>query len=332
MILCFSHSVFSQVGSRPATASASPSSTGSNGILLPPSGALSDGIVHVSVTSCSMQPDSDSSKPPTAGDAATSHAQFDSPSEPVAAVSSLDTAPQSLCVPSVLQHGSSTRIGQGRAVESLPLSQCSPSGLQRSSSARIGSRVQTTGTGDTLVGFLQEQAKAPHAGTQAILPQPASGTHELFVGMVLTDFTIVPSARQHHIDSSRPTGTQCAVRQSAHNSTDGPPSDVAPASTQGSVGTSGQGSVNMAAESKQEHVGAESGPENMQEGMGDLMDGAVMLENPDGSVQYVVLTSDQQRAVQLSMQAKRSKNAELAEGSASQVNIRMHTVCLGCPL
>lgn len=298
---------------------------GSNGILLSPSSSLSDGIVHLSVTSGSMQPDSDSLRPPTAADAPTSHAQFDSPGEPVAAVSSLGPPPQSLCFPSVLQHSDSTR--KGRAVDSLPLSKCSPLGLQRSSSARVRSRVQATGTGNTLVGILQEQADVLHAGRQAILPQPASGTQELLVGMVMTDFTIAPSAGQHHIDSSRQSGTQCGVRQSTHNSTDCLPSDVASTSIQGSVETSGRSSVNMAADNKHQHGDAESVPQSMQEGMGDLTNGAVMLENPDGSVQYVVLTSDQQRAVQLSMQAKRNKDADPAEGSASQVNLRMHTVC-----
>ncbi len=41
-----------------------------------------------------------------------------------------------------------------------------------------------------------------------------------------------------------------------------------------------------------------------------LAGGAVLLHNPDGSVQYVVLTSDEQKAVQLKMQARQDQSTK----------------------
>ena len=196
-----------------------------------------------------------------------------------------------------------------------------------SSSPRKSARVQA-GVGDTLAGFLQEQPKPPYVDSQATLPQPASGPHELFVGMVMADFTFHPSAGQQHSNSSssNETETQHNARQST---TTGPaPSTTAPSSAPGSVGVSGMCSACTAAGCKQEQQGAGKAVlQSMELPVDDLTDGAVMLQNPDGSVQYVVLTSDEQRAVQLSMQAKRNKEAETAETSAYQVST-MQDMCM----
>lgn len=278
-----------------------------------------------------MQPTSVSLNPPTAADSLTSSPQFGSPSKPLAAFSSAGAPLTPLCSPQVLQSTSSAR--NSGTVDSLPQPQCSSSTFQRSTSATKGTRVESKGAGDTLAGLLQDQAKVPHVGAQTILPQPASGTHELFVGMVLTDFTIVPSAGQQRLDSSHCSEAQCGVRQSMKNRPGCPSSSEASVSMQGSVQMPSGCSGCMATKGKQEHGDAKSAPgsESVQQGMGDLTNGAVMLENPDGSVQYVVLTSDQQRAVQLSMQAKRKKDAKAAESSAYQVRIRTHMHALRVP-
>lgn len=53
---------------------------------------------------------------------------------------------------------------------------------------------------------------------------------------------------------------------------------------------------------------------------GSLTGGAVLLQNPDGSLQYVMLTGEDQIAVQLSLKAKQAKQAQQeAAGTNFQV-------------
>ena len=266
-----------------------PASTVSNEFLSPPSGSQSDGTVHLSVTSSGTQPTSQSSKPPTPADALPSSIgciQLGSPHKPVA----ISSASQSQCFPPVC------------------------------SLARTSGRVQAD-AGDTLAGFLQEQTEVPHVHPEVILPQPALDTHELFVGMVTTDFTF--AAGQQQSNSSCKIDSQCGTRQSPNNGP-GLPSALECSGMQGSVHMSGRCSGCVTADCKQQHVDAQTAPQSVELSVADLTSGAVMLQNPDGTVQYVVLTSDEQRAVQLSMQAKRNKEAGTAEGSAYQVTTRRH--------
>lgn len=273
-------------GTHEAAASHSTAASTSNGrSRVPSSGSQSDGIVLLSVKSADTQPSSHSLTPSTAAFVQSSSRgclQLDSPHKPPA-------------------------ISSG----------CIPWDLPLSSSARKSGRAP----GDTLAGFLQEQAKAPNVGAQAILPQPASGTPELFVGMVTTDFTVVPSAGQHHSNGSCQTDSQCDARQSQSSS----PACLLPTAASSSVSVSGKRSGCMAAECKQELGGSQVAQRSMEPHVDDLSGGAVMLQNPDGSVQYVVLTSDEQRAVQLSIQAKRNKDAGTAEATYTYpVSVTVH--------
>ena len=285
----WSHSVVLQISGRHTAADlqSTAASTSNNTALLPPSSSQSDAIVRFSVKSADTQPNSHSLTPSTATDVQ----------------SSSRVCPQ-LGSP---QRSSATSSG------------CSPSILPLSSSAIKSGRTQT-GVGDTLSGFLQEQAKPPHVHRQAILPQPASGTYDLLVGMVAADFAFAPSPGHQHCNSSNKTETQHKARQGPTTSPNCSPSTAASSSVPGNVGASGMCSGCTAADCKQEQQGAGMAvPHSMEVSVGDLTGGAVMLQNPDGSVHYVVLTSDEQRAVQLSMQAKRNKEARTAETSAYQV-------------
>ena len=262
-------------------------STSNYTALLPPPSSQSDAIVHFCGKSAGPQPNSHSLTSSTATDVQSSSKvcpQLGSPHRP-----------------------SATNSG------------CTPSILPFSSSARKSGRTQT-GVGDTLSGFLQEQAKPPHVDPQVVLPQPASGTRDLFVDMVTADFTFLPSPGQQHCNSSNKTETQHNARQGPTTSPNCPPATTSFSSAPGSVGVSGMCSGCTPADRKQEQQGAGTAvPQSMKVSVGDLTNGAVMLQNPDGSVQYVVLTSDEQRAVQLSMQARHHKEAGTAETSAYQV-------------
>lgn len=254
---------------------------------MPSSSSQSDGIVHLSVKSADTQPSLHSSTPSTVASAQSSSTgcpQLDSPHK-LSAISS----------------------------------GCIPWDLSLSSPAKKTSRVQV-GAGDTLAGFLQEQAKAPNVEAQAIRLQPASGTHDLFVGMVTTDFTLVPPAGQQHSNSSCQTEAQSNPSQSQNSS----PACLLPTAASSSVGVLGKRPGCMAADSQQELGVGQVAQGSVEPSGDDLSGGAVMLQNPDGSVQYVVLTSDEQRAVQLSMQAKRNKEAGTAETSTYHVSIRVH--------
>ena len=273
-------------------------STSDKRSLMPPSSSHSDAIVHLLVKSAGTQPNPHNSTPSAATDV-----QFSSGLCPQLGSPHKFTATSSGCISST-----------------LPLS----------SSARKSGRVPA-GVGDSLAGFLQEQAKLPHADPQAILPQPTSSSHELFVGMVTADFTFSPSAEQQHCSSSNKPETQHNTRQSPTTSPGCLQPTTASSREAGSVGVSSTRSVGVSgcteADCKQEQQGAgKAVPQSMEVsvGEGDLTNGAVMLQNPDGSVQYVVLTSDEQRAVQLSMQAKRNKEAATVDTSAYQVSTRAH--------
>ena len=256
---------------------------------MPPSSSQSDGIVLLSVKSADTQPSLHSLTPSTAASVQSSsrnYPQLGSPLKPPA-------------------------ISSG----------CIPWDLPLSSSAKKSGRVQA-GAGDTLAEFLQQQAKAPHVEAQAILPQPASGTHELFVGMVTTNFTVVPAAGQQHSEGSCQTDSQCDTRQSQNSSSACLLPTSASSYVPGSVGVSGKRPGCMA---EQELGGSQVARGSKEPSVDDLSGAAVMLQNPDGSVQYVVLTSDEQRAVQLSIQAQRNKEAGTAEATSTyHVSITVH--------
>lgn len=284
----WSHSVVLQISGRDtaAVSHSTAASTSNDRSLMPPPSFLSDAIVHLSVKSAGTQPDPHGLTPFTASDVQSSsrvYPQLDK-----------STATSSGCIPSILPF---------------------------SSAARKNGRV-ADGSGDTLAGFLVEQVQPPHVAPLAILPQ--SATHEVIVGMVTADLTFAPSAGQQHSSSSNQTETQQKARQRATTRLGCPPSTTASSSVAGSLGVSGMCSGCTAADCKQEQQGAgKAVPMSMEVSMGDLTDGVIMLQNPDGSVQYVVLTSDEQRAVQLSMQAKRNKEAGTAETSSYQVSTRI---------
>jgi len=178
--------------------------------------------------------------------------------------------------------------------------------LQSGSSSRCSgygtahSRGRISGTSDTLAGFLQEQARAGQQGSQALRPQPASGTHELTVGMVLTEFRFVPDAKKYGV-SGLP-GSASKLPQSAMMSMDAA-SSLYSVKDQGGLPAADKqidsGTINVRA--------VASSPEAAHN---DLTGGAVLLHNPDGSVQYVVLTSDEQKAVQLKMQARQDQSTK----------------------
>ena len=162
------------------------------------------------------------------------------------------------------------------------------------------SRGSISGASDTLAGFLQEQARAGQQGSQALRPHPASGTHELTVGMVLTEFKFVPDAKMYGV-SSLPDSVD-KLPQSAMMSTD-------VASSPHSVKDQGglKAADNQIDSGKSNARAVASSP---QAAHNDLTGGAVLLHNPDGSVQYVVLTTDEQKAVQLSLQARQHQSTK----------------------
>jgi len=178
--------------------------------------------------------------------------------------------------------------------------------LQPGSSSRCSgygtahSRGRISGASDTLAGFLQEQARAGQQGSQALRPHPASGTHELTVGMVLTEFRFVPDAKKYGV--SNLPGSVDKLPQSAMMSTD-------VASSPHSVKDQGglKAADNQIDSGKSNARAVASSP---QAAHNDLTGGAVLLHNPDGSVQYVVLTSDEQKAVQLSLQARQHQSTK----------------------
>lgn len=180
--------------------------------------------------------------------------------------------------------------------------------LQSGSSSRCSgygtanSRGRMSGTSDTLAGFLQEQARAGQQGSQALRPHPASGTHELTVGMVLTDFRFVPEAKKYGVSKLPGSGSTSQLPQSAMISPDaasGPYSVKDQDCHQAADNQVDSGKTNARA--------VASSPEAAHN---DLTGSAVLLHNPDGSMQYVVLTSDEQKAVQLSLQARQHQSTK----------------------
>ena len=55
----------------------------------------------------------------------------------------------------------------------------------------------------------------------------------------------------------------------------------------------------------------------------DLSNGAVLLQNPDGSLQYVVLTSDEQRAAEQRAAQQKRKQGEADNGPSQQVIVQL---------
>ena len=163
---------------------------------------------------------------------------------------------------------------------------------------------------------MQEQAKAPLPASQALRPQPASGTHELIVGMVMTEFMFIPTNR------AEPSH---AAHQSFSHSDPGQHADSSSANLLAASHPTSTITSPMAADRQQDLTHAASSSSQM--GMSDLTGGAVQLQNPDGSLQYVVLTSDQQQAVQLSLQANREKQASTANSS---MQVQISRSCVAC--
>ncbi len=163
-----------------------------------------------------------------------------------------------------------------------------------------GSSSWCRGYPDTLAGFLQEQARAGQQGAQALRPHPASGTHELTVGMVLTEFRFVPDAKKYEVCSL--PGSVDKLPQSAMMSTDAASSPYS-IKDQGGL----QAADNQLDSGKISARAVASSPEAAHS---DLTGGAVLLHNPDGSVQYVVLTTGEQKAVQLSLQARQDQSTK----------------------
>ncbi|KAA6426518.1 MAG: hypothetical protein FRX49_03628 [Trebouxia sp. A1-2] len=238
----------------------------------------SDGSVHVTVhmgqQSGSMPSDSLEASSSCCLDQASSSvhpALMLATKQPPAATSMSSDRVSSNSSKAVLQSGSSSR--------------CSAYGTGHS-------RGRISGTSETLAGFLQEQARAGQQDSQALRPQPASGTHELTVGMVLTEFRVVPDAKKYGV-SSLP-GSASKLPQSAMMSTEG----ASPYSVKNQDGLQAADKIDSGKISARAVASIPEAAHN------DLTGGAVLLHNPDGSVQYVVLTSDEQKAVQLSLQAR----------------------------
>ena len=166
--------------------------------------------------------------------------------------------------------------------------------VQCSCSGRADNKGRS-GVGDSLAGFLHDQARAGRMGSQALRPQPASGTHELIVGMVLTEFTFVPTVGSHMQGrdcKQAPVRSQPETKD--HDMASGLPGLRVCAAAAVGVGQTPTGD-------------ATSSPGTAH---ADLTGGAVLLQNPDDSMQYVMLTTDEQKAVQLSLQAQEAKRCE----------------------
>ncbi|DBA84088.1 hypothetical protein WJX77_008642 [Trebouxia sp. C0004] len=261
--------------SRTATLSASPIeelTDGSSTALQQSDGSVRI-TVHMGQQSGSMQSDSQE---------ASSSCCLDQASGNTVMMLAANRPPAGTCISSDCVSGDSTKP----LLQSGSSSRCSGYGTAHS-------RGRISGTGNTLAGFLQEQARAGQQGSQALRPQPASGTHELTVGMVLTEFSFVPAAKKYGVSSLQ--GSASKLPQSAMMSTgaSSPYSVKDQGGLQAADSHIDSGKINARA--------VASSPEAAHN---DLTGGAVLLHNPDGSVQYVVLTSDEQKAVQLSLQAR----------------------------
>ena len=193
---------------------------------------------------------------------------------------------------------------------------CFPLVLQRRSSAKK-SRARAS-AGDSLAAFLQEQSKVLPMGSQMQSSQPASGSHDLIVAMVMTESAFVPTASQLASHETSQSASPSVSRQDA---------GVLPSSRQPDVASdTGSRLSFMAADKQQECSDGGSAPGSCQMSSADLTGGAVMLQNPDGSVQYVVLTSDEQQAVQLSLQAKCDQKASTVQKSSHQVHVALQRI------
>ena len=51
-----------------------------------------------------------------------------------------------------------------------------------------------------------------------------------------------------------------------------------------------------------------------------------MLQNPDGSLQYVVLTSDEQRAAEQRVAEQKRKQSEAGNGASQQVTVQLDII------
>lgn len=159
--------------------------------------------------------------------------------------------------------------------------------------------------------------------------QPVPTSCDLSVGVTLLGNTLIPGTAGQHVPSSShtqhagaampgqlpnmlststpalvTTDIPCSSAASSSLQADGAPAQAASAQSMdpGSSTASGSGSAVGCAPSS-------------------LTGGAVLLQNPDGSLQYVMLTSEDEVAVQLSLRAKQAKHAEQeAVGDAHQVS------------
>ena len=147
--------------------------------------------------------------------------------------------------------------------------------------------------------------------------------------MVLTEFTFVPHANGH-LGNSLPGNPP--VDRSAGKGSGGRLSGVEELGHAQSAGTPAHATQSTLSGGVRPGAVACS-PEAAEV---DLTGGAVLLQDPDGSVRYVVLTSEEQQAVQLSLKAQqdeRSKQQGVTVTDAHQVGLACHgleliTVCL----
>lgn len=270
----------------------------------------------------------------------------------------------------------------------------------RNSSAR---RRTNPAAADSLAGFLEHQDRAGQLTADGLRPQPASGSHELTVGMVMTQYTFVPSAPSNAAQqsshnsslSTKPVSTaeedscHSATEQNSHSSK---PSanqmstaaeDSCQSATEQSSHSSNLSASSMSTAQGDSHHGASSchgisschgasicsandainnlintletnaraagnateeadstrsctelsnesdlsNEADLSNGVdsstrADLSNGAVLLQNPDGSLQYVVLTSDEQRAAE--QRAAQQKRKQSNNGPSQQEQTSPH--------
>ena len=174
---------------------------------------------------------------------------------------------------------------------------------------------------DSFAGFLHQQASMaewPLGHSQNALwpeasssqgncastsaPQQPLPAHDLTVGMVLTGSIPIPASRTplpripaEHTGPRQHPADQAASKETSRSFAD-----------QGESSTALQQDPDLTASTSLPSCsGSIRGPES-------LAGGAVLLQNPDGSTQYVLLTSEDQIAVQLILQARHDRLAQQA--------------------
>ena len=159
--------------------------------------------------------------------------------------------------------------------------------------------------------------------------QPVPISCDLTVGATLVEHTLTPGSAGQHVPSSsqtQHTGAAMPGQLPTPLSTSTLPlmtTDM-PCSSAASSSLQADGAPMQAASAQSMEPGSStaSGPGSAVGcAPSSLTGGAVLLQNPDGSLQYVVLTSEDEVAVQLSLRAKQAKHAQQeAAGEAPQVS------------